>query len=150
MKKKLLSFYTVIINSVQGNIFMLYAILLQGITGILLLLSPDSIQVARLGVFNYIFPTILGAILMISAAILAAIGLFYKKRVKKWYLFFFPSLFFLILSTVSALIYIVEGQYADGTVRPSIFILVDQLPALLSGGLYLLAINQFEKEKENE
>ncbi len=131
----------------KNRFIILYAILLQGITSLLILSSSEPLRVANLGIFydlfiNYRF----GAVLMLLATLSALMG-FFKKGDGLRFLFFFPQLAFLVLTSSSALHYVIQGYYADGVMRPWQFILVDQLPALVATVLYTFAIFDFEKEE---
>lgn len=131
------------------NLFFVYAIALQAITGLFVLTVFQPILVARLGFSEFIFSPFWGGILMIGSAALAAYGLI-KGRVRYYYLFFIPQLFFMILSAASALSFIIQQQYADGVTRSWYFIFIDQLPMLLAVVLYVIALIQFEKDLNGE
>lgn len=132
----------------KKDLLIIYSILLQLITGSFIMFSPIQINVARLGVFYELFhPYWLGGLYMVLATILATVGLFCYSRYR--FLFFLPQYFFLLLTAGSAINYIVIQHYADGIMRPWTFILIDQLSVILTTALYIFAVFNFRKEKED-
>lgn len=133
---------------IRVKLIVVYAILLQAITAVFVTLSPMPIRVASLGAFYDIFPNYrVGIILMALGTICALMGL---TRIRNGYRFFFflPQLVFLMLTAGSALSHVFEGRYADGVVRPWQFIFIDQLPAFITAVLYMFAVFDFVKEKD--
>ena len=129
------------------NLIIIYATILQFITGIAILVSPKPILIARLGIFYTVFPLhYLGAILMLLAVSIAIIGMFVSEKHPLRFIFFMPQHAFLILTSGSALFYIFQGHYADGVHREWLFIFIDQLPSLIITILYVLAIIDFKKK----
>ena len=124
------------------------ALALHIITAFCILIAPEPIQIARLGIFNLFFPGFLGAVLLFLSAGLAIIGLRNFQSSKFTLFLFFPQLFFLALSTFSALVYIFQGHYADGVIRPWYFIMLDQLPPILLFILYGITIFNLDRERE--
>lgn len=51
-----------------------------------------------------------------------------------------PQQLVLLMSTLTAVHAVLLGQYPDGTIRPSMFILADQLPAILVTVLHTAAL----------
>lgn len=127
-----------------------YAIILQIITALFLLFYPEPIRIASLGVFYNIFAVPgIGALLMLIGVILALVGLRSSGLNKLRFLFFLPQFTFLLLTSGSALNYIILGHYADGVIRPWQFIFIDQLHSLILVSLYTLAIFNFRKDVTN-
>lgn len=124
-----------------------FVILIQLITALFVLVSPEPIRVATLGVFYNLFtiPQI-GASLMLLAVVLSIIGLIVKSQSRFRFLFFLPQFIFLLLTSGSALSYVIQGQYADGVIRPWQFIFIDQIYPLVLLFLYTLSIFDFRKE----
>ena len=127
------------------NLIIIYATVLQFITGVFVLISPEPILVARMGIFYTLFPTAqIGAVLMLLAVTVAIAGMFIEERFR--FIFFLPQHAFLILTAGSALFYIVQGHYADGVHRGWEFMFIDQLPSLITTILYVPAIIDFKKK----
>ena len=131
-------------TKVNSNLIIIYAVLLQLITGAFIMFSPEPINVARLGIFYALFsPYWLGGLYMFLAAILALIGVFIKSKFR--IVFFLPQYFFLLLTTGSVLNYIVQQHYADGVIRSWPFIFIDQLSTILATILYGFSIFDYKK-----
>lgn len=132
----------------RNNLIIYYAIILQVVTALFLLFSFVPIRVASLGVFYQIFmvPQV-GALLMLSGVVLSIFGLLIKTKNRLRFLFFLPQFGFLILTSASALSYVIQGHYADGVIRPWQFIFIDQIHSLILVFLYTLAIFNFRKEQ---
>lgn len=116
------------------------------ITALLILLDPNRLVVARLGIFYELFknPSI-GAILLLLAVACALIGLMITSSVARFILFI-PQQLFLIMTTGSAIDYIFMQHYADGVLRPWQFILQDQLPTIILTIGYFYAVREYMKK----
>lgn len=118
-----------------------YAIALQLITGVSLLLHGEALNTAALSPFyQYASPTGVG-LTHIGAASLAVYALRSDKKYPQavpWLLV--PQQLLLLMSGVIALTLSVQGHYADGVVRPFFFIFTDQLPAMLLAVFYTATI----------
>lgn len=113
-----------------------------------LLALQEPVKVASLGIFYDAFAIPqFGAFLILVGVILATIGVNFQTKNGLKFLFFLPQYLFLLLTSGSALHYIVQGSYADGVIRPWSFIFIDQLHSLLIVLFYTLAIFDFRKEK---
>lgn len=120
--------------------------MMDTITALLILTYGHPLLVARLGIFYQIFSNpSLGAWLMITASAFAAFGLTQQSRTKR-FLLFFPQQIFLIMTSGSALDFIVLQHYADGVDRAWQFILQDQLPTIILTIAYFYAILDFKKK----
>ena len=122
-----------------------YAILLQLITSIFIILSDNPIRIASLGAFYDLFPNhYFGAGLMLLGVVMAILGL--NEKISPYrFLFFLPQFLFLILTSGSALNYVFLGHYADGVTRPWQFIFLDQSPAFLATLTYTFSIFNFRR-----
>ena len=127
------------------SLMVTYITLVQLVTGLFILLSPQPILVARLGFFYEMFSDPRqGGVLMLLGAIIALAGLFRRNHYQ--FLFFLPQFVFLILTSGSALYYVAQSSYADGILRSWQFIFIDQLHTFAAVILYTFAIFDFEKE----
>ena len=130
----------------QNRIIIYYAVILQFITALFIFTSLTPIRVASLGVFYELFKNhYIGALTLFASVILAGIGL-YMKESKFRFLFFIPQYLLLLLTAGSSINYVIQGQYADGVVRPPQFIFLDQLPSLIIVVLYTIGIFDFRKK----
>lgn len=110
------------------------------VTALLILSDPNRLVVARLGIFYQLFPTgTFGAMLMLLAAAMAVMGLSARYSISR-FLLFIPQQFFLLMTTGSAIDYVVQQHYADGVARPWQFILQDQLPTIVLTLGYFFAV----------
>ncbi len=132
----------------NGNILIWTVTLMDLITAILILTNPHPLLVARLGIFYQIFPqSYVGAFLILLAACLAIFGLKFSVTSSfKRFLLFIPQQIFLLMTTSSAIDFIVLQHYADGITRSWQFILQDQLPSIVLTIGYFLAILDLEKK----
>lgn len=129
---------------IKNNLIILYPTILQLITGLLLLaFPPDHLLVARLGIFFDLFPAKLGGILLLISAGLGFWAVVNFKNHPTMRIFaLLPQYVFLILTALSAIDYVFLGHYADGVIRPRVFIFLDQLPAIVAATLYSIAVLQ--------
>lgn len=114
-----------------------YATVLQAVTGVLILLYGSKLQTATLSPLNDYFdawPTV-GVLLLISAG-LAVMVLTRDKSA----LLLLPQQVIVLIQGAIALQLAGAGHYGDGTVRPSLFILADQLPAIVLAAFYTVAL----------
>ena len=63
------------------------------------------------------------------------------------FLLMLPQQTVLIISALGVLTAVMRGMYADGTIRPELFILADQIPALIAPPLYTVAILDVYRRK---
>lgn len=130
-----------------GNIFIMSVTLMDFITALLILTNPHPLLVARLGIFYEIFRNpYLGALCMLGAVVTTLFAVSLPN--KQWrFLLFIPQIFFMFMTTGSAVDYILMQHYADGVIRSWPFILQDQLPTIILTFGYFFAIIDFEKRK---
>jgi hypothetical protein len=88
------------------------------------------------------FTQLYTSLLLITASTMSVISLikFQKEHRDLGLLLILPQQFLLLVSMGGAIEAVVKGVYADGTVRPSVFIFVDQFPAILIACFHTLAI----------
>lgn len=116
-------------------------------TALLILFYPHPLLVARLGIFYKIFPhPAYGALLMFIAVLCAFYGLTITVSLRR-FLLFIPQQIFLLLTTGSAVDFILMQHYADGIMRSWQFILQDQLPTIILTLIYFFAIVDLRKRK---
>ena len=118
-----------------------YVTLLHAVWGISLLRSDDPTKTTPIALMSVLIPThiLLGIILLIIAA-LASIGLCISRKTYWRLLLLLPQQFFISLSAIGGLLAAARGQYADGTVKSSAHIFVDQLPIILAATFYIVAL----------
>lgn len=134
----------------KENLIIYNAILIQFITAMFLLAAHEPLRVASLGIFYDLFSVPqLGAMLMLLGVVCSVVGVMVNVENRARFLFFIPQYVFLLLTAGSALSYIIQGQYADGVIRPWQFIFIDQLPSLAIALLYTASIFNFRKRKPN-
>lgn len=131
----------------KNDILIMAVTLMDFVTALLILFDSHSLLVARLGIFYKIFPyPYIGAMFMLIAVVSTIYGLTLSNRLAR-FLLFIPQQLFLIMTTGSAVDFIIMQQYADGVIRSWQFILQDQLPTIVLTIGYFFAILDFEKKK---
>lgn len=108
-----------------------YAVFLQGLWGVVLLLSSKPLRPTPLGPVTFAMPHRLAGAIFVAASILAAVALRRNWSPAKDMLALMPQQALLILSGVGSAHAIIAGHYADGVSRSHLFILIDQSPAVL-------------------
>lgn len=130
----------------NSDVFIMSVTMMDFITALFILAYPKPLLVARLGIFYQTFPSpYVGAFLMLSAVIAAAMGLMVRPNHPLRFILFMPQHFFLLLTTGSAIDYIIMQHYADGVTRSWEFIFQDQLPIIVLTLGYAFAILDFRK-----
>lgn len=128
-------------------IIILLVTVMDFITALLIIANNHSLLVARLGIFYKLFPyPYVGALFMFTAVFMTLYGLRVTSSAKRFF-FFMPQQIFLIMTTGSAIDFVIMQHYADGVIRPWQFILQDQLPSIVLAIGYYFAILDFEKKK---
>lgn len=122
-----------------GALVIIYAIVVHLITGVVLIVNPDAgASTGPSSVVQLLFgSSMLAGLAMIIAATLA-IAAHLHRPLRSWA--FWPQQMLLVVAAVGALVAVVMGNYADGTVRPTLFIATDQLPVMLLPFFHALAI----------
>jgi hypothetical protein len=120
-------------------LIILYAIVVHVITGVVLILNPDAgASTGPSSVVQLFFDSSLFAgVAMLVAAALAA-GASLHRPWRSWA--YWPQQLLLVVAAIGALVAVVMGNYADGVVRPTMFIATDQLPVMLMPIFHAIAI----------
>lgn len=117
-----------------------YPTLLHASWGILLLLSAAPLGATPLALMYQIIAqrfALALALLLVSS--LAVVGLASRPSPRRL-LWFIPQQLTLMISGIGGLGAAMRGSYADGVLRPTLFILSDQLPIILLALLYTFAL----------
>jgi hypothetical protein len=124
-----------------------FAIGLHAIWASLLLFSSEPEQTTAIYTLSRLFPNQYGlAIVLITVASCALYGLFKKGgNITDRVLLLAPQQILLGISAAGAVRAMALGEFADGTVRSSAFLIADQAPAVLalfvhSGSIVYLAL----------
>ena len=122
-----------------GMLIILYAIVVHVITGIVLILNPDAgASTGPSSVVQLFFDSsLLAGVAMLIAAALATGAHLYRPW-RSWA--YWPQQLLLVVAAIGALVAVVMGNYADGVVRPTLFIATDQLPVMLMPIFHAVAI----------
>lgn len=120
-------------------LIIMYAIVVHLITGVVLILNPDAgASTGPSSVVQLLFDsTLLAGLAMLVAAGLAIAAHLYRP-LRSWA--YLPQQLLLVVAALGALVAVVMGNYADGVVRPTLFIATDQLPVMLMPIFHALAI----------
>ena len=112
---------------------LLYGVCLHTIWGILLLVCPQDIGATPLALIHvFLKNTTLEGMLYLVASVATGFMLMRRYRPAVGLLLGLPQQFLLLISAGGSLMAVILAQYADGVPRPWIFILADQLPAILA------------------
>jgi uncharacterized membrane protein len=119
-----------------------YALIVHIIWGIVIIFNPDPIRTTTLNdLYSYIPNSYLLAATLIGFSLLTLWGIHGSVNLgRKRVFFLIPQQLLILASALTAFNAITSGQFADGVVRPNLFIFVDQLPALVIAVLYTIAI----------
>jgi len=118
-----------------------WSTVLHATWGILVLFSPDALGATPVALLDLLVPgdrIALGVMFLLVAAI-ALVGL-WSKPGKVRQLMFLPQQVFLLTAAIGCASAIARGQYLDGTPRPPLFILADQLPIILLAIAYVVSV----------
>lgn len=125
-----------------NQLIIYYAIVVHFVWGGGLLTAASPVRTSTLNDLYAIVPNhhLVGLLLILIAG-LATTGLFLKtKPVLFGILLLIPQQFVISLSALTAIAAIADGRFADGVVRPQLFIFLDQLPAIVIAVMYTIAI----------
>ena len=122
-----------------GMLIIMYAIAVHVITGAVLIANPDAgASTGPSSVVQLFFDSsLLAGVAMLIAAGLAIVAHLHRPW-RSWA--YWPQQLLLVVAAVGALVAVVMGNYADGVVRPTLFIATDQLPVMLMPFFHALAI----------
>jgi hypothetical protein len=122
-----------------GSLVVMYAITVHLITGVVLIADPDAAaSTGPASVVQLLFdsPLLAGSAMVVAAVL--AVGAHLFRPIRSWA--FWPQQLLLIVAAIGALVAVVMGNYADGVVRPALFIATDQLLVMLLPIFHALAI----------
>lgn len=123
----------------------LYAIVLHLVWALTLYLDDSAANATAVASIRYAIPRPFGILAMLLVAGLAVVGLSMRNA---WHatMLMIPQQFLLLISAGGAFEAMWEGQFADGVVRPTAFIVADQMPAILAAIGHVLAIFAMARE----
>ena len=124
-----------------------YAVALHVCWGLVLMLSPDAVGVtaiAPLAAFLPRWPLAVAFLFIGSAAGLCTLPRW--RRLAVWLAM--PQQVVLTISAIGAILCVMSGSYADLEPRPRLFILADQLPAILAAGMHGMALMDLTLERD--
>jgi hypothetical protein len=121
-----------------GVLIIGYAVLIHLVTGTTLILNPDAgASTGPSSVVQLFGSTYIAGAAMLIAAGLAIVAHLHAP-IRGWA--FWPQQGLLMVAAIGAFVAVVMGNYADGVVRPTLFIATDQLPVMLLPFFHALAI----------
>src|SRR5258705_10618568 len=100
-----------------------YASSIHLLWGAMLLFSASPLLATPIASFDY-GNRFVTALLFLGTGILAIVGL-RDKPTLRGFVFLLPQLMLLFLTSLSGLSAAIDGHYADGTIKPHLFILAD-------------------------
>lgn len=118
-----------------------WATVLHTIWGVLIMLSADALGATPVALIDLLIPGprwLLGIVYLIVAAL--SVGGLWSQPGKLRQLMFLPQQVFLLTAAIGSGSAVARGMYLDGTVRPPIFILSDQLPIMMLAAAYVVAV----------
>ena len=125
----------------QHKLIIFYATALQFIWGVILLFaSTPPLIVAFDSILNFVGNSHLLGLIFIVTALLSLWGS--KGDDLKSLLKLIPQQFIMFLAAGSAIKAIMLSSYADGVIRPRVFIATDQISVILIALFYLMAVIQ--------
>jgi len=116
-----------------------YACVIHIIWGILLLIDSTPFYTNPIGFFDLFLNQTQTAVIFLMSAIVALVSPKIKHILYR-FICLLPQQILLLLTAFSGIVSSLTGQYIDGTVRSGLFIFADQLPIMLLGLFYGLAI----------
>jgi hypothetical protein len=121
------------------SLMVLYAVVLHLVWAGMLLVDDQVSTVTAIASLRYVFPFPIAIPIMIWCA-LSAFSAFYVRDGYVAAGLMVPQQFLLFISAGGAIQAMVEGQFADGTIRSASFLIADQSPAVLAAIGHTLAI----------
>jgi hypothetical protein len=116
-----------------------YAVLLHITWGCLLLASPVPYGATALHVYHWV-PRVVLAAALFAASGLAMWGVTRRRPSWQGLAMLLPQQAMLTFSAYAAAVAVAVAQYGDGVPRPRLFILADQVPAVLTMVLHTAAV----------
>lgn len=117
-----------------------FAIVLHWVWGTLLLMGPAPLGVTAIATMTHwgvVTAQNLGIFYLLTS-LLAAVGLAAPKYIG--YIFICPQQIALFISAFGALSAMMTGTFADGVIRPTAFLVADQLPIVLLAVFHFLNV----------
>lgn len=108
-----------------------YAIVLHAAWGVMLLFNGDALGATATHYFHNCNRFVVSAVFL-TVAVLAAWSVTRKTVNMTTLLALLPQQLILMVSAWTACVAIWDSSYADGVIRPTLFILADQLPIILT------------------
>jgi hypothetical protein len=121
-----------------------YAVFLHSIWAVMILASDDPFGSTPVHVLRF-GPRALTALVLLATAALAVGGISRKGTPAGW-LLMLPQQILLMISAVGGLVAAALGHYADGVMRPHLFIAADQLPGIVAAVCHTFAIIDLHRE----
>ena len=122
-----------------------YAVVLHTIWGMCFLINTSAFGATPVHVYKN-DPRMLIGLMFLTAAALGAYGLIFKPRSLIGLLCLLPQQSLLVVSATVAIISVADGHYADGVIRPTLFILVDQAPIILAVVFHTVALISYHRK----
>ena len=152
MMKKLFGSGTYVARSPLGKYIILAACLLHYGWAILIFIDTYSERATPVAVLVSQFGGRWGTIISLVIIASLAISFLFIRTMRPissgtYGLLLFPQLYLLVLSSGTGIMCAFHGRYADGVLRPSLFILADQSPVIVLALLYGVAIIEIGRNK---
>jgi hypothetical protein len=116
-----------------------YAVLLHITWGCLLLVSRVPYGATALHVYHWV-PRVVLAVALFAASGLAIWGVTRRRPSWQGLASLLPQQAIMTFSAYAAVVAVAAAQYGDGVTRPRLFILADQVPAVLTMVLHTAAV----------
>ncbi len=126
-----------------------YAVLLHALWGVLLLAGPSPYGATAVHVYSGVPRFALAAFLFLASG-LAAWSITWPRPSWPSLAALLPQQALLTVSAYSALLAVIEAHYADGVIRPRLFILADQAPVILTMMLHTAAVVELHARRPAE
>lgn len=139
-----------VIRKHQFSIMVMFAIILHVWWALMIIVDASAVQATALeAVSRYIQPPLFLAFVIIATAVMAVIAVIYNSA---WIIIFLiPQQAISMMGAAGAIEAIWLAQFADGTIRPRIFIATDQMYAVFVAightiAVISLALRRLEEE----
>lgn len=124
-----------------NQLMVLYASVYHMIWGVLIILYGRQLLFTASVSLTKLIPAYqLRGIILILVAVIAMSAGFFKGKILTQLLMLLPQQTILLLSAFSVVSAIGAGHFGDGVPRPWEFILLDQLPILITAIMYTIAV----------
>ena len=122
-----------------------YAVFLHGIWALMLLASDDPFGSTPLNSLLLGHRYVTATVLLVASG-LAVIGV-QRKGTTAGSLLLLPQQVLLMVSAVGGIVAAISGHYADGVVRPHLFIAADQLPGMVAAFCHTFAVIDLHRQQ---